>query len=408
MSWTATKIRMAGPLAAPSLTRVIHAIAVDGDEALIVGGAVRNALLGRPVSDIDIATTAPPDSVIARTTKAGLKPVPTGIEHGTITVVADGRGYEVTTLRRDIETDGRRAIVAFGRDFVEDAHRRDFTINGLYARLDGTVFDPVNGLADIAIQRVRFIGDPATRIREDYLRILRFFRFFGDYDVGDADRPALTAIAREIDGLDQLSRERVRSEFLKILAVRRAPETISLLQHYEILPHILGRPTEPERLVKAIALIPELPPIARLAALLDETIALDELRARLRLSNDETRKVHDILEAVRMMKALAMPLTDRALRAVAFRCGRAPTLAGLAIYSAEQDTPVLDNIQMAAIESAPQKSPFSGEMMLKLGLAAGPQMGRAIERAELLWIEADFPDDPVQIDFCARRAIMVN
>ena len=171
-------------LSRPALKRLIAALDGDGEETRIVGGAVRNALLGRPVADVDLATTATPDTVAARAKAAGFKPVPTGIAHGTVTVVADGAPYEVTTLREDVETHGRRATVRFGRDFRADAQRRDFTINALSVGADGTVHDHVGGLADLEAHRVVFIGEPAARIREDYLRILRFFRFHA------AEKPA--------------------------------------------------------------------------------------------------------------------------------------------------------------------------------------------------------------------------
>lgn len=408
MSWTSTKINMTGPLAAPSLARVIKTIAIDGDEALIVGGAVRNALMGRAVSDVDIATTALPTTVTERVQKAGMKAVPTGIDHGTVTVVTDGRGYEVTTLRRDIDTDGRRATVEFGHDFVGDAHRRDFTINGLYARLDGTVFDPVGGLADIAERRVRFIGNPETRIREDYLRILRFFRFFGDYDKGEADQAALIAIAKTLDGLKTLSRERVRAEFLKILSVHRAAETVWLLKNFSILSLILGEPTAPDNFARAVLLFPDLPPMARLAALIGSDYSrIDRLRKDLRLSNEELRQLSGIIEAMHMLEEFHKPLSTRMLRAVSFRTGKRHALAGLAIHAAGANS-TIEGPDITAIDQAPQVSPFTGDMMITLGLTPGPDMGRAIERAELLWIEADMPSNPDRIDEIARRAILVN
>src|SRR5690606_10002862 len=189
-----------------------------GEEARIAGGAVRNALFGEPVADVDIATTTPPQETVRRAEAAGFKAVPTGFEHGTVTVVAEGRPFEVTTLRADVETDGRRARVVFGRDWQADAERRDFTINALYAEADGTVVDLVGGLADIAARRLRFIGDAEARIREDYLRILRFFRFFAWYGEGRPDAEGLKACARLKGGLSGLSAERVWAETKKLLS----------------------------------------------------------------------------------------------------------------------------------------------------------------------------------------------
>ena len=204
--------------------RVLALLNGDGEEARVVGGAVRNALLGMLVpGDIDIATTALPDEVIRRAKAAGIKSVPTGIEHGTVTLVIDGQPFEVTTLREDTETFGRKAKVAFGRDWVSDAERRDFTINGLSVDADGIVHDYVGGLADIAARRVRFIGDPDERIAEDYLRILRFFRIHAAYGAGEPDRDGYLACIRGRAGLASLSAERVRMEMLKLLVAPGAP-----------------------------------------------------------------------------------------------------------------------------------------------------------------------------------------
>ena len=205
--------------------RLSHLLAVldgAGEESRVVGGAVRNALLAEPIGEIDVATTALPAEVIRRAQAAGFKAVPTGIEHGTITVVVHGQPFEVTTLREDVETFGRHAKVAFGRDWKRDAERRDFTMNALSAARDGAVYDYVGGLADVAARRVRFIGDAAARIAEDYLRILRFFRFHAAYGEGQPDAAALHACIEARQGLQSLSRERVRMELLKLLVARRA------------------------------------------------------------------------------------------------------------------------------------------------------------------------------------------
>ena len=206
------------------LQRLLAALSGPGEDggeaelARVVGGAIRNTILGQPVSDIDIATTCPPAVTVARATAAGFKTVPTGIEHGTVTVIANRRPFEVTTLRRDVETNGRHAVVAFGRDWQADAERRDFTINALYCEADGTVVDLVGGLADIERQTLRFIGDASARIEEDYLRILRFFRFFAWYGAGRPDGDGLRAATRLKGGLTKLSAERVWAELRKLLA----------------------------------------------------------------------------------------------------------------------------------------------------------------------------------------------
>src|SRR6478672_10004804 len=220
-----------GALEAPWLksgpaARVLGLLNGDGEEARVVGGAVRNALLKIPIGDIDIATTAVPDEVIRRAKAAGIKSVPTGIEHGTVTLVVEARPFEVTTLREDVETYGRKAKVAFGRDWARDAERRDFTINGLSVDAEGVVHDHVGGLADIAARRVRFIGDPARRIAEDYLRVLRFFRIHAAYGEGEPDRAGYLACIAARGGLAGLSAERVRMEILKLMIAKGAAASV--------------------------------------------------------------------------------------------------------------------------------------------------------------------------------------
>ena len=212
----------------------------DGEEARVVGGAVRNALLGEPIGDIDVATTAIPAEVTRRATAAGFKPVPTGIEHGTVTVVVAGRPFEVTTLREDIETFGRHANVSFGRDWKADAERRDFTMNALSLSADGRVHDYVGGLTDLAARRVRFIGDASKRIAEDYLRILRFFRFHATYGHGHPDAEGLHACIVARAGLEQLSRERVRMELMKLLIAPHAVPALATMTETGILLGVLG------------------------------------------------------------------------------------------------------------------------------------------------------------------------
>jgi poly(A) polymerase len=270
------------------------------------------------------------------------------------------------------------------------------------------VFDPVNGLADIEKRRVRFIGDPEKRIREDYLRILRFFRFFADYDEGDADLAALTAIEKTLDGMETLSRERIRAEFLKILCARRATETILLMNSFDILPHIVKHALKPDVFARAVSLFPDLPSIARLAALLDMSAFDRELiRVRLRLSNDEMRQLDGIHEAMTLFDGIKAPHDERVLRAVSFRASKRHALAALAIHAARHGR-TLDEAEIAAIDGAPQNSPFTGDLMLSLGVKPGPEMGHAITRAELIWIEANMPADPDKISELARRATMVN
>ena len=223
-----------------ALAKLLAVLDRDGEEARVVGGAVRNALLGEPPGDFDIATTALPREVARRAAAAGFKPVPTGIDHGTITVVIGGRPFEVTTLREDVETDGRHAKVAFGRDWKRDAERRDFTMNALSVGRDGAIHDHVGGLADAAARRVRFIGDPAQRLAEDYLRILRFFRFHAAYGHGAPDPASLHACIAARAGLDTLSRERVRMEVMKLLVTPHAVATLAVMAETGLLGNVLA------------------------------------------------------------------------------------------------------------------------------------------------------------------------
>jgi len=276
----------------PETARVFAALSGDGIETRAVGGAVRNTLLGRPVTEVDLATTAMPDTVMARARKAGLKAIPTGIAHGTVTVVADGTPFEVTTLRRDVETYGRHAKVAFTEDWEEDARRRDFTLNALYADADGALYDPLGGYADLVAGRVRFIGDATARITEDYLRILRFFRFNAYYGKGPLDALGLSACVKQRGGLAQLSAERVAAELKRILIAPQAFAAVEALFDYGLLTDILGSAPRLGRFAHLIAIETALSrapnAVLRLAALA-VFVAEDapRLAARFKLSNAE-------------------------------------------------------------------------------------------------------------------------
>src|SRR5689334_19227250 len=227
-------------LTSGSLPQLLAVLDRDGEEARAVGGAVRNGLLGMPIAEVDVATTAVPEEVVKRVTAAGFKPVPTGIEHGTVTVVIEKHPFEVTTLRKDVETYGRHAKVEFGRDWKADAERRDFTINSLSATRDGTIYDYTGGLTDLGHRRVRFIGDPAKRIAEDFLRILRFFRFQAAYGGGLPDAAGVAACIKARAGLDQLSRERVRRELLKLLLAPHAAPALAVMAESGLLVPVLA------------------------------------------------------------------------------------------------------------------------------------------------------------------------
>ncbi len=350
----------------PALQSVFDAIEAGGHRAWLVGGAVRNALLGEPVGDLDLATDAPPDAVMRLAERAGLKPVPTGIDHGTVTVVADGRGFEVTTLRHDVETDGRHAVVAFSDDLDGDARRRDFTMNALYADRHGMVIDPVAGLDDLRARRLRFVGDPARRIAEDYLRILRFFRFLAWYG-RDADPAAVTACQSLRDGLDGISRERIGQELRKLLMAPDPVPAVRLMQDTGVLDKVLPDAT-PDRLY---ALQSPAPWLARLAAL-----SQADLAHALRLSRSEARDHRTLVTAL---------ANDWSFGRIAYR------LHGDLAHGAA--------LLVQTGPSGPRPGwPAAQETVLPLPIAAadlqahlqGPALGRGLKAAEDAWIDAGF------------------
>jgi poly(A) polymerase len=269
----------------PGTQALMQALEGAGHKALFVGGCVRNAMLGEPVRDVDIATDATPETVSNIAEAAGFKPVPTGIEHGTVTVVAEGKPHEVTTFRRDVETDGRRAVVAFSDRIEEDAQRRDFTMNALYADRHGTVIDPLDGLPDLQARRVRFVGDPETRIREDYLRILRFFRFHAAYGdpMGGIDPEGLAACAALAEGLDGISRERIHAELRKLLSARDPAPAVAAMSHAGVLTRILPG-SDPRALAPLVHIDSDHPP-----RWLRRLVVLGGDPDQLRLSKSEAR-----------------------------------------------------------------------------------------------------------------------
>jgi poly(A) polymerase len=381
----------------------------NGEEARIVGGAIRNALLRLPVHEIDIATTALPDEVMRRVEAAGWKAVPTGIEHGTVTVLVAGKAFEVTTLRRDIETYGRKAKVVFGRDWVADAMRRDFTINALSLSADGQLHDYVDGLADLAARRVRFIGDPAQRIAEDYLRILRFFRFHAWYGEGTPDPEGLHACIRERAGIDSLSRERIRAELLKLLLAPHATPALALMTETGLLGNVLGGVAllaSFENMVKVEAAVGvESDPVRRLGAL-GVWVAEDgeRLAQRLRLSNADAER----LTALDRWWRVSPEPGGMSARALLYRLG--PQLfadqvllawSRSAASAADRDWRAL--AELPRTWSAPE-FPLKAADFMARGFAAGPALGAVMRAAEQAWIAADFPADAAAIQTIADRA----
>ena len=356
------------------------AAALGPGEARYVGGAVRDTLLGLDVADIDVATRHPPETVVTLLQAAGIKAIPTGIAHGTITAVAHGTVVEVTTLRRDVETDGRHASVAFTDDWREDAARRDFTINALYAEpVEGAIFDPFGGLDDLAARRVRFIGDPLQRIAEDHLRILRFFRFLARF--GDAPDPGgLEACTLRANDLMALSRERIRDELLKLLVARDAVPVLMLMEERGIL-----RPVVPEITAEGIATLQRLAAreaeagvaadaLRRLTALVPASV-LDSVAARLKLSNAGRKR----LAIASDVGSVAHP------HALAYRVGVEGAVDQLLIG----DAPLAGIADLASW--SPPTLPLSGGALVAAGLRKGPLVAATLKRIEDRWVEERFP-----------------
>jgi poly(A) polymerase len=381
----------------------------DGEEARVVGGAVRNALLELAIDEIDLATTAVPEEVVRRVTAAGWKSVPTGIEHGTVTVIVDGKPFEVTTLRQDVETYGRRAKVAFGRDWRLDAQRRDFTINALSVAADGTVYDYVGGVADIAARRVRFIGEASARIAEDYLRILRFFRFHAWYSAGAPDAEGLHACILARAGLDTLSHERVRMELLKLFLARHAAPTLAVMAETGILGVVLGGVpwlASFENVVKIETVLGmEADAIRRLGALVVWVKEDGErLAQRLRLSNADAER----LVALDLWWRMTPAAGDQAARALLYRLGPQAFTDRVLIAWSRAPAGAAD-AAWHALASLPQRwtvpvLPLKAADFMQRGIAAGPALGRAIRLAEVAWIAADFTDERATLDAIADRA----
>jgi tRNA nucleotidyltransferase/poly(A) polymerase len=382
-------------LTRPETARVFAALAAPGIETRAVGGAVRNALLGLPVKEVDLATTAVPEKTVELARKAGLKAIPTGIEHGTVTVIANGVPFEVTTLRRDVETFGRHATVAFTKIWEEDARRRDFTLNALYAGSDGTVFDPLGGYADLVAGRVRFIGEAEQRIKEDYLRILRFFRFNAYYGRGPLDAEGLRASVKLRAGLEQLSAERVGAEFKRLLEAPHACAAVQALFDYGLLPGVLGGVPRLDRLKRLVAIdeaggfAPDA--MLRLAAL-GVFVAEDaeRLAARLRLSNAELA----VLALGAGDHAKERLPDESAAKRMLYRLGPIHYAACLRIAWADSGASLQDQAWRAAL-SLPERwqapsFPLGGADIMALGDFNGPEIGMALRRLEAEWIASGF------------------
>ncbi|WP_426610795.1 CCA tRNA nucleotidyltransferase [Bradyrhizobium sp. McL0616] len=389
--------------------RVLQLLNGGGEEARVVGGTVRNALLDLPPGDMDIATTAPPEEVVRRAKAAGIKCVPTGIDHGTVTLVIDSQPYEVTTLREDTETFGRKAKVAFGRDWVKDAERRDFTMNGLSVDADGVVHDHVGGIADAKARRVRFIGNPDQRIAEDYLRILRFFRIHAAFGAGDPDRDGYLACIRGRSGLATLSAERVRMEMLKLLVAGGASSAVLAMVDAGLLQTLIGGVAYAGPLSAMIAIERELglPANAtrRLAAL---SVAVTEdakrVATRLRLSNAEAKALDSMGH-----RWWRFPTKDEAsARRLLYRLGTERYHDRVLLGWARAGGDVTSS-RWRELAELPQrwtapKFPLRAADFIARGMTEGPALGHVLTLAEDAWLAADFPLEEAALASIADQA----
>ena len=391
-------------------SRLLALLNGNGEEARVVGGAVRNALLKLPIGDIDVATTALPAEVIRRAKVAGIKSAPTGIEHGTVTLILDAQPFEVTTLREDIETFGRKAIVAFGRDWVRDAQRRDFTMNGLSVDADGVIHDHVGGVDDIVARRVCFIGDADRRIAEDYLRILRFFRIHAAYGEGEPNREGYLACIRGREGLATISAERVRMEMMKLLVASGATVAISAMEDGGLLLRMLGGVAYRGPFAAIVAaegaLGLQADAVRRLGAL---AVAVTEdakrLAARLRLTNGETRKLDSM--GHRWWRLTGM--NDQTARRRLYRLGEDGFRNRVLLAWARAGRGA-DQERWRALATLPErwripKFPLKAADFIALGIAEGPGLGRVLALAEEAWLAADFPVDQSILTAIAGQSV---
>ncbi|MCU0789666.1 MAG: CCA tRNA nucleotidyltransferase [Nitratireductor sp.] len=400
----------AGFLSDPALIAIMSAVEAAGGEIRVNGGAIRNALLGEEITDVDLSTTLEPAHVTDVLLRAGIKVVPTGIDHGTVTAVSGSKGFEITTLREDIETDGRHAVVRFGTDWVSDARRRDFTLNALYCDRTGRIFDPLEGYPDLVSRRIRFIGDPAERIAEDRLRILRFFRFFAWYGHGRPDAEGLKACVRARDGLNGLSAERVWHEFRRLLSAPDPVRAILWIRTSGVLDIVL-----PESRQWGADLIPRLAgvekelgwrpdPMLRLMAMIpprEETVT--GLSTRLKLSNAEAAR----LLAWARARLPGPETSPDELEKLLYRGDPSGIIDRLMLERArleespgEKDRRAREEVESLIAHARAWRKPvfpLKGQDLLASGMAPGPQMGKRLAELETRWVESGFTIDKAQL-----------
>ena len=383
-------------MTAPETLAVIQALTKDGAEARFVGGCVRDAVLGRAVKDVDVATPLVPEEATRLLEAGGLKVVPTGIAHGTVTAVSAHRPYEITTLRRDVETYGRHAKVAFTDDWQADAGRRDFTMNALSCRPNGELFDYFGGLKDLRQGRVRFVGDAEERIREDVLRLLRFYRFLAHYGRGQPDAAARAACRAMADQLPTLSAERLRDETLKLLRAPSPHDTLVLMHNDKVLAAYLPEAADIQRLARLVTIerrwderVRAGDPVRRLAILLRDPATAGAVAARLRFSNKDRER----LVTLRAVVPFTPPLDDRAIRRECYRLGPELLIDRALLYWAvggNPDNAALERMLDAAEAWEPVALPVKGDDVLALGVPTGEAVGSLLRLIEDWWIEKDF------------------
>jgi poly(A) polymerase len=387
------KISKQAWMVAPETQRVMRCLQADGGDARFVGGCVRDALVNRKVIDIDIATPLRPEEVIARLQTDGIAVVPTGLKHGTVTAVAEGRPFEITTLRRDAATYGRHADVVFTDDWKADAARRDFTFNALSATMDGDVYDYFGGIEDLRTGRVAFIGDPEARIREDVLRILRFFRFYAHLGRGAADAAALAACEKLADLIPRLSAERIRSETLKLLEAPRCAEVWRMMMERRIATHFLPEATNVQRLARLVDLEEKYHSpgfvLRRLAALLEVTVqGVIDLGEELRLSRAQAQQ---LLMLVEPAADVTLDMDEKAVRRAVYRLGSDLVRSLLLLQAADRgEERGLPDIYGLATAFRPPRFPLAGKDILARGVPPGPDVGRILGEVEAWWIAQDF------------------
>jgi poly(A) polymerase len=390
--------------------KVLRALEADGRPARFVGGCVRDGLLGRtlPRADLDLATPERPEQVMHLLDAAGVKAIPTGLDHGTVTAVVGNQRFEITTLRRDVATDGRHAEVAFTDDFEADAARRDFTINAMSCDAQGRLFDYFGGEADLAAGRIRFVGNPQTRIAEDYLRILRFFRFLAHYGREPGDPRALAACKEAAPGLTRLSGERIQTEMLRLLAAQDPIPSLRLMASGGVLDRVIPGPVAIGRLARLLTLAPEADPLLRLGALLRPPPAdpglIKSVARRWRLANRDAARLEAI--AGTALPALEAPGPER--RRELYRLGPALYADLIRLVAADVGEKAAQALAAALAEAdlwRSPKLPLDGDDLLAEGLRPGPQLGKVLAAVETWWLERDFAPDRAACLAYARSLI---